>query len=61
MIRIELDINMPDSCDACPLQDEEFNYCHGHLSALAWELTDNYIQGRKKPTWCPLKEVNDET
>ena len=57
MIRIEFDINMPNSCDACPLQDEEFNYCHGHLPALAWELTDNYIQGRKKPDWCPLVEV----
>jgi hypothetical protein len=47
---------MPNSCDVCPLQDEEFNYCHDHLPALAWELTDNYIQGCKKPIWCPLIE-----
>ena len=60
MIKIEFDINMPDSCDICPLQDDEFNYCHGHLPAQAWELTENYIQGCKKPTWCPLIEVKKE-
>lgn len=60
MIKIEFDINMPDNCDTCPLQDEEFIYCHGHIPAQAWELVENYIEGCNKPTWCPLKEVNDE-
>ena len=57
MIRIEFNIDMPNSCDACPLQDEEFNYCHGHFPAQAWELEDNHVQEYKKPTWCPLIEV----
>ena len=51
MIRIDFDIEMPQSCDDCPLQDEEFHYCHGRLCSAAWEC-DEYKE--KRPQWCPL-------
>jgi len=54
MIRIELDIKLPQSCEDCPFQDEEFHYCHGKLCNLAWEC-DDYKEAR--PEWCPLLEV----
>jgi len=54
MIRIDLDIKMPDSCDDCPLQDEEFYYCHGRLCSAAWECSD---YRNTRPEWCPLLEV----
>ena len=58
MIKIELDIPMPEACIGCLLLDDEFAYCHGHLTESAWEL-DEYIKGPNfsKPKWCPLKEV----
>ena len=62
MIKIEYDMKMPKSCAACPLIDEEFDYCHGHIEYKAWELADLYIQDKVKPDWCPLIEVdNNET
>lgn len=54
MIRLELDTDMPQGCDYCPLMDEEFHYCHGKLCNLAWEC-DDYKEVR--PEWCPLLEV----
>lgn len=60
MIRIEYNIELPKNCYTCPLFDDEFDYCHGHLVAKAWELSDlshNY----KCPDWCPLIEVKNDT
>ena len=59
MIRIEFDIELPKNCYTCPLIDDEFDYCHGHLEAKAWELADNYIKGTNRPNWCPLIEVKE--
>lgn len=56
MIRIEYNIELPKDCYACPLIDDEFDYCHGHLEAKAWELSDT-INDHKRPDWCPLIEV----
>ena len=56
MIRIEYNIELPKDCYACPLIDDEFDYCHGHLEAKAWELSDT-IKDHKRPDWCPLIEV----
>lgn len=56
MIRIEYDIELPKNCFDCPLLDDEFNYCHGHVKEnKAWELDDYQYNG--KPDWCPLIEV----
>lgn len=58
MIRIELDIELPKDCLACPLIDDEFDYCHGHLGAQAWELSD-HNHDYTPPAWCPLIEVKE--
>ena len=59
MIRIEYDIELPKNCFDCPLCDDEFNYCHGHIKEnKAWELDDYQYTG--KPDWCPLIEVKKE-
>ena len=47
MIKLELDISMPKACIDCPLQDEEFHYCHGRLCSAAWEC-ENYEEARPK-------------
>lgn len=54
MIRINLNIDMPQSCNSCPLQDDEFDYCHGKVGGNAWECSD---YGKIRPEWCPLVEV----
>lgn len=58
MIQLQIDIDMPPACRSCLLLDEEFAYCHGHLTQSAWEL-DEYIKGPifSKPDWCPLVEI----
>ena len=61
MIRIELDIPMPQACADCFLLDTEFAYCHGHLTENSRELYSYLYTGPDaKPDWCPLIEVNDE-
>lgn len=58
MIRIELDIPMPQACVGCFLLDDEFEYCHGHLATDCKELQP-YLRTMPytKPDWCPLVEV----
>lgn len=63
MIKIELDIPMPEACVGCFLLDDEFEYCHGHLVDDCKEL-HSYLNTipYTKPEWCPLKEVeNNDT
>ncbi len=62
MIKIELDIPMPQACVGCFLLDDGFAYCHGHLVDGVNELQPylNTIP-YTKPEWCPLEEVKDES
>lgn len=58
MIKIELDIPMPTACVDCFLLDDEFEYCHGHLTENCKELYSYlYPVSYTKPDWCPLIEV----
>lgn len=59
MIKIELDMDIPHSCDTCPLQDEEFYYCHGRKEYQPWEVQDMYKHDLNRPDWCPLIEVKE--
>ena len=62
MIKIELDIPMPEACIGCFLVDGELEYCHGHLARHCRELHSYlYTVPYTKPDWCPLIEVKDET
>lgn len=58
MIKLELDIPMPKACVGCFLLDDEFEYCHGHLTTDSKELR-SYLRTTPytKPDWCPLIEV----
>ena len=60
MIRIEYNIELPKDCYACPLIDDEFDYCHGHLTTDSEELRP-YLRttSHPKPDWCPLIEVKE--
>ena len=62
MIKIELDIPMPEACVGCFLLDDEFEYCHGHLVNDCTELR-SYLRTipYTKPDWCPLIEVLNDT
>lgn len=57
MIQLNIDINIPNGCNYCPLQDEEFHYCHGRLCSSAWECEE---YSEERPFWRPLKEIKDE-
>ena len=54
-----IDLEMPDRCETCPcvhLFDGEGNgdYCQINFNDLTLEQIE-----RKRPEWCPLKEVKD--
>jgi hypothetical protein len=59
MIRIDLDMDMPEECHECPFQlkfkDDEVD---------AWYMRRCVIMHRKieypRPEWCPLKEQENE-
>lgn len=61
MIKLELDIPMPKACVGCFLLDDEFEYCHGHLTENSKELYSYLytIKPYTKPDWCPLQEVKN--
>lgn len=61
MIQINYNINMPKTCSECPLYDDEFFYCHGHIEYKAWEVEDMVLHDTDRPEWCPLIEVKNET
>ena len=58
MNMIQIDIPMPTCCFDCPLIDYEWdgNYCGGEEYKTFIEKV-NIKQD--KPSWCPLKEVNN--
>lgn len=52
---------MPKACIGCFLLDDEFEYCHGHLTENCKELYSYLytIKPYTKPDWCPLQEVKN--
>lgn len=47
-----IDIDMPKNCGECPLIDDDIDiglYCQ------------YYCLSENRPTWCPLREVPDES
>ena len=59
MIQINYDIEMPTSCQECPLKDWEFYYCHGLVEYKSIESNDIYQSEISRPQWCPLIEVKN--
>ena len=62
MVRVELDINMPDSCFNCILSDDNSicaacgEYVGKEIGEYAFGSGD-YVEEKVKPSWCPLEEV----
>lgn len=60
-----LDIKMPESCDYCPLSNYYPQsmrvWCNGEERILAERYDPMTSDPIKKPEWCPLKEVEDES
>lgn len=53
---IQIDMEMPVSCDECPARDEEYDACaffelRGH---------EDWCSNFMRPGSCPLKEVDDD-
>ena len=48
-------MEMPNSCSECRMDDSEFGFCH----AMGDFNTDVYqfIVNKTKPDWCPLVEI----
>lgn len=58
--------NMPETCDYCPLSHYYPNTMRVWCNAEAKLLIDDYDPMQadhkiKKPKWCPLEEVEDES
>lgn len=53
---LQIDMEMPKSCNKCPLTyEDEVDY---HFCIFLRENIDYLLKGRKHPN-CPLKEVQD--
>ena len=55
MIRVDLDIPMPESCVRCPLC---YDYRHCRAKSIWFSKEDEWIF-KTRPNWCPLREVPD--
>lgn len=56
MIRLDLDMAMPECCTRCP-------FCHDYMWCRAKDISfgenDDWIF-ETRPNWCPLVEVPDD-
>lgn len=65
MVRVELDIDIPDSCFNCIFSDDN-SICMACGEDVSKEIaeyafaSEGYIEEKVKPSWCPLEEVSDE-
>ena len=53
---IQIDMEMPKSCDRCPLCNEDMYVCEVNANDVEYEWYDGL-----KPITCPLKEVNNKS
>ena len=73
MVRITLDIDVPENCENCPLQVEPCGACIIDLpeqrstypycnSRSGWRYVDwnKYNRFLDKPAWCPLDKALEE-
>ena len=53
---IQINIKMPNNCYLCPLNNSEFEYC-------PIDIEERYVYRYylRRPEWCPLIEVKNET
>lgn len=62
MVKVELDINMPDSCFNCILSTVG-SICAACGEDVSKEIEEyafgsgDYVEEKVKPSWCPLEEV----
>lgn len=54
-------MEMPKSCDVCPLiaEADDYHVCYINEQFIPWEWVDEHSaeQRHPKPSWCPLVEV----
>lgn len=55
------DMNMPTSCDDCPLiaEADDYHVCYINEQFIPWEWIDEHSAEQKhpRPSWCPLVEI----
>ena len=55
------DMEMPKSCDVCPLlaETDDYHVCYINEQFIPWEWIDEHSaeQRHPKPSWCPLIEI----
>ena len=55
MIRLDMDIPMPETCSQCPLcYNNSYNYCRA--KDICFGKEDDWIC-ETRPNWCPLQEI----
>lgn len=65
MSKAVLVMDMPSSCDKCPLCFDNYGKCDlcaatGRLDKYVDMIYEEVIKIDNKPNWCPLKEVPSE-
>lgn len=66
MSKAILVLDIPNSCDKCPLCFDSYGQCDlcaatGKLDKCGDMIYEEVIKNGNKPNWCPLKELPDET
>lgn len=62
MNKTVLVLDMPNSCDKCPLCFDSYGQCDlcaatGHLDKCGDMIYEEVIKIDNKPNWCPLKDL----
>ena len=54
MIRLDMDIPMPENCFQCPLCHD---YWHCRAKDVYFGPEDDWLE-KTRPNWCPLQEIS---
>ena len=57
MIRLDMDIKMPESCARCPFTSD-YTWCRAIPDDKRFDDEFDCVEGRAD--WCPLKEIDDD-
>jgi len=53
---IQIDMDMPKSCEDCPCGNAQDGWCYVHNEVLE-RMENGYPSTETRPDWCPMKEV----
>lgn len=52
---IQIDIDMPETCEECPCLDNVYGECQ-----IDWDITAGFDVCEGRPSKCPMKQMESE-